>query len=138
MTMSRNSGRSASRQAPIRAPGVRHDSHDARTNFTNALKGHGVAGEDFRECTNIINTTILGSRASVLKSQIGLTEKDSLRNFLPRSLIAAIFLAESLAADKINYEALFGADSCKEACKIAANAVLGAIQDARDIGISRT
>jgi hypothetical protein len=128
-------GRPVGRQERATAPGVRHDSQDARYNFVKTLHDHGVAGEEYRECTNLINQAILGNRASVLKEQMGIGERESLRDYLPRSLIAAIFLAEAIAADKINYEALYGSAACKEACRLAGDFVAKAVIRTRSAAI---
>ena len=103
-------------KARARARQNRHD-------FTDTLKGHGVTGRGYMQCTDIVYTEIIGGRAYQVRISKGLPPKANLRDHLDGVELSAIMLAEALAARRIEAEMLLGNAACMKVAALCARHV---------------
>lgn len=103
-------------KARARARQNRHD-------FTDTLKGHGVTGNGYMRCTDVVYSEIFGARAYQIRISKGLPSKANLRDHLDGLELSAIMLAEALAAKKIEAEMLLGNAACLDVAAVCARHV---------------
>lgn len=86
-----------------------------RHTFTSSLQKHGVSkGQEFADCTNAIYEPILGGTAKDVKIQRNLPAKQSLREGMSRTELAAVQLAEIVASDRMGKESANGFKQCRD------------------------
>lgn len=95
-----------------------------RYQFTDTLSQYGVTqGWQYAACTDEINKPILGGKAKEVKESRGLTKSQPLRDSLDDVELAALGLAEAIAAKKIRTEERQGFTQCRDACSDAGDRV---------------
>jgi hypothetical protein len=109
----------------------RLDSFDVRHQFTDTLQDHSVTSTGYGICTNAIYQPILGGTASEVKTRLGLSKKDSLRDNLTTTGLAAVSLGEAMASDAIEKQNLHGETKCALACQWSAKSVAIALEHAQ-------
>lgn len=101
-----------------------------RNELTHTLSQHGVKTSDgFRRCTNASYEGLLGCKAPALRSALGITKKQSIRDNMNKTQLTALELSEDLAKKRIEKRNLYGVEPCANTCKDAASAISKAIQD---------
>lgn len=108
---------------------VRAQSKYVRAIYTGILQSHGVDGEGYAKCTDAIYKPILGGTTSVVKKEMGLQEKASLRDNLPSMKLTAIMFAEEGAGNIIEKKDAYGNAECELLSSKAAAIVAGALRD---------
>lgn len=98
-----------------------------RKELTKTLGSHGVKGDGYRECTNASYTGLFGRNAPAIRKTLGITKKDSIRDNLSRRQLLALSLAEDLAKDDIEQNALWGTEQCAQTCHDASKTIYGAV-----------
>lgn len=98
-----------------------------RKELTKTLGSHGVKGDGYRECTNASYTGLFGRNAPAIRKTLGITKKDSIRDNLSRRQLLALSLAEDLAKDDIEQNALWGTEQCAHTCHDASKTIYGAV-----------
>lgn len=98
-----------------------------RGRFTDVLKGHGVQQPWYAICTDAVYGTVLGKPAAALKSALGIPKSGSLRDAMTTTQLAAIALAESFSADRIQANDCQGGPQCKHETAAAARTVRAAM-----------
>lgn len=98
-----------------------------RGRFTDVLKGHGVRQPWYAICTDAVYGTVLGKPAAALKSAMGVPKSGSLRDAMTTTQLAAIALAESFSADRIQANDCHGGPRCKEETAAASRTVRAAM-----------
>lgn len=98
-----------------------------RKELTKTLGSHGVKGDGYRECTNASYTGLFGRNAHAIRKTLGITKKDSIRDNLSRRQLLALSLAEDLAKDDIEQNALWGTEQCAQTCHDASKTIYGAV-----------
>jgi hypothetical protein len=98
-----------------------------RGQFTDVLKGHGVRQPWYAICTDAVYGTVLGKPAAALKSALGIPKSGSLRDAMTTTQLAAIALAESFSADRIQANDCQGGPQCKQETAAAARTVRAAM-----------
>jgi hypothetical protein len=87
---------------------------EIRVQFTDTLKEHGVtAPHEYAICTNEIYKPLLGGTAKEVKQSRGITK---LRDGLSRVELMAVGLAEAIASEKIDDNAVNGFNQCRNIC----------------------
>jgi hypothetical protein len=87
---------------------------ETRVQFTDTLKEHGVtAPHEYAICTNEIYKPLLGGTAKEVKQSRGITK---LRDGLSRVELMAVGLAEAIASEKIDDNAVNGFNQCRNIC----------------------
>lgn len=95
-----------------------------RYQFTDTLQQHGLTqGWQYAACTDEINKPVLGGKAKEIKESRGLTKSQPLRDGLDDVELAALGLAEAIAAKKIRTENRQGFNQCCDACSDAGDRV---------------
>lgn len=101
-----------------------------RNELTHTLSQHGVkTSEGFRRCTNASYEGLLGCKAPALRTALGITKKQSIRDSMSKTQLTALELSEDLAKKRIEKRNLYGVEPCANTCKDAASAISKAIQD---------
>lgn len=108
----------------------RTETIDTRKYFTLTLKEHGVKDGGYRNCTNAIYNPLFGGSSVVVREKIGINKSQSIRDNLTRSQLAAVNLAEQLAAEKIERENINGNAKCEMVCTHTSKAVASAVNQA--------
>lgn len=98
-----------------------------RGRFTDVLKGHGVRQPWYAICTDAVYGTVLGKPAAALKSALGIPKSGSLRDAMTTTQLAAVALAESFSADRIEANECRGGPQCKEETAAASRTVRAAM-----------
>lgn len=98
-----------------------------RGQFTDVLQDHGVKKPFFGICTNVVYQTVLGGPADALKRALAVPANGSLRDALSTTQLAAVALAESFSADRIQYDDCRGGPACKQATASASRNVRAAV-----------
>lgn len=98
-----------------------------RGRFTDVLKGHGVRQPWYAICTDAVYGTVLGKPAAALKSALGVPKGGSLRDVMTTTQLAAIALAESFSADRIEANQCQGGPQCKQETAAASRTVRAAM-----------
>jgi len=100
----------------------------ARKNFTATLASHGVKGIGFKDCTNAIYNPMFGmGGADRIREKKGLPAKANTRDHMSEVELAAIRLAELLAADNITRKGLQGNKACEYECLDTSRSIARAI-----------
>ncbi len=101
-----------------------------RNELTHTLSQHGVkTSQGFRRCTNASYEGLLGCKAPALRTALGITKKQSIRDNMNKTQLTALELSEDLAKQRIEKRNLQGVEPCVSTCKDAASAISKAIQD---------
>lgn len=98
-----------------------------RKELTRTLSTHGVSGKGYKECTNASYTGLFGRNAPAIRKALGIEKKDSIRDNLSRRQLLALSLAEDLAKDDIEQNALWGTEQCAQTCHDASKTIYGAV-----------
>ena len=98
-----------------------------RGRFTDVLKGHGVRQPWYAICTDAVYGTVLGKPAAALKTALGIPKSGSLRDAMTTTQLAAVALAESFSADRIEANECRGGPQCKEETAAASRTVRAAM-----------
>lgn len=99
----------------------------ARLNFTKTLSVHGVSGIGFGNCTNAIYKPLWGGDAKLVRNKKGLPEKSNTRESMSKVELAAVGLAELLAANNIEKLNIYGNAKCEAECFKTGNFVAQAV-----------
>lgn len=94
-----------------------------RGRFTDVLKDHGVRQPWYGICTDAVYRPLLGDGAAGLKQALGLPKSASLRDVMTTTQLAAVALAESFSADRIQAKECRGGPRCREETAAAASTV---------------
>ena len=91
-----------------------------RHKFTDTLKEHGVSGVGYAQCTDEINTQVIGHTAKQIKALRKVTKT---RDGLSDVELAALNLAELISEKEIEKRNSQGNDECCNACRDAGSKV---------------
>lgn len=108
---------------------ARADARRNRRNFTDVLKDHGVSGKGYMRCTDGTYFGLFGKRAFELRKMMGLPANANLRDHLEGVGLAAVVLAEALAARRIDVTLAIGTEACIDVTLEAAHQVASMIGD---------
>lgn len=111
--------------------GVRALGRSQRNSYTNVLKGHGVEGRGYMECTEALYLHLLGGKSYELRDQMKLPPKTNLREHFDTAKLSYVMAAEALAAERIEEEDRKGNRDCAEATALSARAIYRAVNDDR-------
>ena len=111
--------------------GVRALGRAQRNSYTNILKGHGVEGRGYMECTEALYMHLLGGRSYELRQRMKLQPKANLREHLDTAGLAYVMAAEALAGERIEEEDRVGNADCAHATAVSASAIQRAVNDDR-------
>ena len=96
----------------------------ARRKFTKVLKNNGVAGIGFGQCTEAIQSKILGISMVDMCGSSRLNKEINLRDQLTIDGLIAMSMSELLAVRSIIKSSAYGNQSCIIECKRAAEKVV--------------
>lgn len=94
----------------------RFQSIATRNVLTSTLSQHGVTTVGFRDCTNAIYTPLYGGGAELVREKKGLPANTNTREHMSEIELAAVQLAELLAAQNIEEKKLQGNKPCEYEC----------------------
>ena len=97
--------------------------------FTDCLQTHGVKGNGYAECTNNTYNPLSNGNAFAIKKQKGLSKTASLRDNMSEFELSAIEFSETLSAQTIEKENLYGNDQCALACRRASTIIAKILQE---------
>lgn len=97
--------------------------------FTDCLKMHGVEGKGYAECTNNTYNPLSHGNAISIKKQKGLSKTDNLRDSMSEFELSAIEFSETLSAQTIEKENLYGNDQCALACRRSSTIIAKILQE---------
>lgn len=107
--------------ARLKGIGVRHL-------YTDTLKSHGVFGIGYRNCTNAIYRPLFGGDASLIKEKKNIpSTAANTRDYMSRTELISVELAESLATDHIEQSNVRGNQNCMIVSENASRCVAGAV-----------
>lgn len=105
----------------------RLDGKVARLEFTATLKEHGVKGYGYGVCSDQINLGIIGQTSREFREERGI-KKSEVRDNMSHEQLAALELAEMVAARKIKEEDIHGNAKCAKKCGDIAHGIKEAIR----------
>lgn len=97
--------------------------------FTDCLDAHDVEGEGYGKCTNATYSLFANSNAFAIRKQKGLSKTASLRDNMSEFELSAIEFSETLSAQTIEKENLYGNDQCALACKRSSTIIAKILQE---------
>jgi len=102
-----------------------------RLAFCATLAKHGVKGIGYRDCTNAILTPMYGGGAAIVRQKKNLPENTNTREHMTETELAAVRLAELLAADNIQKRNLQGNKACEYECLRTSQLVARTVVESR-------
>ncbi len=97
--------------------------------FTDCLEAHNVEGEGYGKCTNATYSLFANSNAFAMRKQKGLSKTASLRDNMSEFELSAIEFSETLSAQTIEKENLYGNDQCTLACRRSSTIIAKILQE---------
>ena len=110
---------------------ARHEGVAHRLAFTNRLKTSGVRGSGYGDCTRAIYQPLFGGSTGTIRSKYGAPDKANVRDYLGQTQLAAVGLAEALAAERIEKEGTYGNLACEHTCNLVGQTVAKLITESR-------
>ena len=114
---------------PAEVIAQRNEGVGARRLFTARLQKHGVGGQGFRDCTRAIYFPLFGGSTEVIRPKVGAPEHANVRDYMSATQLAALNLAECLAAEAIEKQGAFGNLQCEQLCNQAGQALARTVID---------
>jgi hypothetical protein len=111
----------------------RNDGVVMRQAFTSELQRAGVKGSGYGDCTRAIYQPMFGGGTDTIRKNYGLPENANVRDHMSATQLAAVGLAEALAAERIRQQGTYGNLQCEQACNIIGQEVARIVVGTRQL-----
>lgn len=116
---------------PVEVIAARNQGVEIRKSFTDCLKGHGVNGAGYQDCSRAHYFPLFGGSTDVIRQKLAIEGSGTVRDYMSMAQLSAVSLSEALSVEHIEKEQVYGNNACVEVCNKVGKQVSKLITDTR-------